>query len=98
LILVSGYFGDLDIWKPFLIFVIPNQTKEKMDELNYLKHLSKRDLELLKMQQFKVLEYSVIYERILITERGSQSLEEMRNLALDKIIFINKILKERFLQ
>jgi len=69
-----------------------------MDELNYLKHLSKRDLELLKMQQFKVLEYSVIYERILITERGSQSLEEMRNLALDKIIFINKILKERFLQ
>jgi hypothetical protein len=68
-----------------------------MEELNYLKHLSKRDLELLKLQQFKVLEYSVVYETILITERGSQSLEEMRNHALDKIIFINKILKERFL-
>ncbi len=68
-----------------------------MEELNYLKHLSKRDLEILKIQQFKVLEYSVIYEKILIEERGIRSLEEMRNLALDKIIFINKILKERFL-
>lgn len=67
-----------------------------MEELNYLKHLSKRDLEILKIQQFKVLEYSVIYEQILIKERGIRSLEETRNLALDKIIFINKILKERF--
>ena len=68
-----------------------------MEELEYLKHLSKRDLEILKIQQYKVLEYSVIYEKILIEERGIRSLEEMRNLALDKIIFINKILKERFL-
>jgi len=68
-----------------------------MEELNYLEHLSKRDLELLKIQQFKVLEYSVVYEKILKEERGIRSLEEMRNLALDKIIFINKILKERFL-
>lgn len=67
-----------------------------MDDLNYLKFLSKRDLELLKIQQFKVLEYSVIYEKILIEERGFRSLEEMRNHALDKIIFINKVLKERF--
>lgn len=68
-----------------------------MEELNYLENLSKRDLELLKIQQFKVLEYSVVYEKILIEERGIRSLEEMRNLALDKIIFINQILKERFL-
>ncbi|MFN0173576.1 MAG: hypothetical protein ACKVU0_02920 [Saprospiraceae bacterium] len=68
-----------------------------MEEFDYLKHLSKRDLEILKIQQYKVLEYSVIYEKILIEERGIRSLEEMRNLALDKIIFINKILKERFL-
>ncbi|MDO8368126.1 MAG: hypothetical protein Q7T20_15090 [Saprospiraceae bacterium] len=40
-----------------------------MEELNYLKRLSKRDLEILKIQQFKVLEYSVIYEKILIEER-----------------------------
>ncbi len=68
-----------------------------MEDLNYLKRLSKRDLEILKIQQFKVLEYSVIYEKILIAERGIHFLEETRNSALDKIIFINKILKERFL-
>ncbi len=68
-----------------------------MEELNYLKPLSRQDLEILKIQQYKVLEYSVIYEKVLIAERGIRSLEEMRNRALDKIIFINKILKERFL-
>lgn len=68
-----------------------------MEELNYLKHLTKRDLEILKIQQIKVLEFSVIYEQILIKERGFRYLEDTRNQALDKIIFINKILKERFL-
>ncbi len=74
-----------------------HKQNEPMEEFDYLRHLSQRDLELHKIQQFKVLEYSVVYEKMLVEERGIRSLEEMRNLALDKIIFINKILKERSL-
>lgn len=45
-----------------------------MEELNYLKRLSRRNLEVLIIQQFKVLEFSVVYEEILIEEQGIQSL------------------------
>ena len=63
-------------------------------EFEYLRGLSRRDLELQKQQQFKLLEYSVLYEKMLLEEKGLRYLEETRNLALDKINFINQLLKE----
>lgn len=63
-------------------------------KFDYLRGLSRRDLELQKQLQLKLLEYSVVFEKMLLEERRLRYIEEIRNLALDKINFINQLLKE----
>jgi hypothetical protein len=63
-------------------------------EFDYLRGLSRRDLELQKQLQLKLLEYSVVFEKMLLEEKGLRYIGEIRNLALDKINFINQLLKE----
>lgn len=70
------------------------QNKSNLMEFDYLRGLSRRDLELQKQLQLKLLEYSVVFEKMLLEERGLRYIEEIRNLALDKINFINQLLKE----
>lgn len=59
-----------------------------------LKNLSFRDLQLQKSNQHNILKFTVLYEALLIQERGWSFLEKTRNEALDKLIVINKLLAE----
>lgn len=70
------------------------QNKSNLMKFDYLRGLSRRDLELQKQLQLKLLEYSVVFEKMLLEERRLRYIEEIRNLALDKINFINQLLKE----
>ena len=60
-----------------------------------LRHLSIRNLELHRLNQYNILRFTVLYEEILIKERGQASIEKTRNEALDNIIIINQLLAER---
>ena len=63
-------------------------------EFEYLRNLSRPDLELQKNLQFKVLEFTVVFEDLLIKEKGIWYVEKTRNQSLDKLIFINQLLKD----
>ncbi len=58
------------------------------------KNLSLRDLELQKINQYNILKFNVLYETLLIKERGWPFLEQTRNEALDKLLVINQLLAE----
>ena len=58
------------------------------------KNLSLRDLELQKINQYNILKFTVLYETLLIKERGWSFLEKTRNEALDKLLVINLLLAE----
>ena len=64
-------------------------------DITRLHELSDRELELQRLNQYNILELTVTYEEILVRERGLRAVEEIRNEALDKLIIIYKILKER---
>lgn len=63
-------------------------------ELEYLRNLSRLDLELQKDLQLKVLEFTVVFENLLIKEKGERYVEKTRNQSLDKLNFINQLLKD----
>ncbi|MCY7327211.1 MAG: hypothetical protein LH618_01530 [Saprospiraceae bacterium] len=58
-------------------------------------NLSIRDLELHRLNQYNILRFTVLYEVMLVKERGQAAMEETRNEALDIIIIINQIIAER---
>ena len=62
----------------------------------FLKKLSRKDIELQRLNQLNILKFSVLYEDILIKERGKLFLEEIRNESLDKLLIINEILSEHY--
>jgi hypothetical protein len=62
----------------------------------FLKKLSRKDVELQRLNQLNILKFSVLYEDILIKERGKLFLEEIRNESLDKLLIINEILSEHY--
>jgi hypothetical protein len=63
-------------------------------EFEYLRKLSRLDLELQKELQLKVLEFTVVYEDLLVKEKGVRYVEKTRNQALDKLNFINQLLND----
>ncbi len=60
-----------------------------------LRNLSIRDLELHRLNQYNILRFTVLYEAMLVKERGQATIEKTRNEALDNIIIINQIIAER---
>jgi hypothetical protein len=68
------------------------QLYQMADE--HFHNLSKRDLEIQKANQYNILKFTVLYERLLVKERGWAYLEKTRNEALDKLNLINQILSE----
>lgn len=62
----------------------------------FLKKLSRYDLDLQRLNQYNILNFSVLYEDLLTRERGKVYLEKIRNEALDKLLIINEILSERY--
>lgn len=60
-----------------------------------LEKLSLRELENLLAVQQKILEYTVLYEKMLLEEDYRRRLDETRNEALDNLAAIQSELKKR---